>query len=763
MTPHDRRPIFTTKSRIAFAIICAASNAQGQSSGDEYANYVLEEIVVSAQKREENLQDVPISVTNFGGKDLENFRFFDNVDLASQVPNLTIKNPGIPTSNIFLRGIGSNDFNENTNNPVATYVDEVFLSSGVASNVPMFDLARVEVLKGPQGTLYGKNTTGGAISYVTRKPDGEFDLRGSATVGRFNEKRFEGAVGFPILEDVLAGRVSGYSNKREGTDVNTFDGSDQNQRDTQAIRGQLLYTPNDRLEALFKINARERHTDLGTGQHRGLVNSVTGGLDLDSVQNNSHVIEGFTDFFGYGEQNDDPYVNVHNGPDRLDIEDSGFSANISLEFDNVSLTSISAIHNHEQRLLSDPDFSPNTILHVERNINAEQVSQELRLASNDDGQALGWIAGIFYFNEEFDAEVNFDITRGLPGAIFTNQEYDQETTSYAAFTHVNYDFTDKLAMTAGLRYTYEERSFEQVVNIIAPEPGKGIEFIGDPGPIVGQLIPFTELSEDWSEVSGKISLDYRFNENVMAFGTVSRGFKTGGFTGGAVFNPLELRGFDPEILISYELGLKSEWFDNRVRFNATTFLYDYSDLQVFTFVPGSDSSSFVQTVDNAADASIYGLEIELTVLPSANWMFNVGIGLLESEYDNYEDPTGVDFTGNELVNAPKFDFNGTLSYNLQLKSGNEINFRTEFSYVSRRFFDRSNTRRLSSGGGHGNVNFAVAYSHEVENGSIQIEGWVKNALDEVDRTDTVDFANFGYDLLWFNDPRTAGITVSYAY
>jgi len=722
--------------------------------------FTLEEIVVKARKRSESQQDVPVSVTSFGSNELKAFKFFDNVDLGSQVPGLDVRNAGIPASNVFIRGIGSNDFNENNSNPVATYDDEVYISSNVGSNIPIYDMERIEVLKGPQGTLYGKNTTGGAISYFSKRPDGELSGQGSFTYGRFNEVRIEGGVGFPIIEGKLSGRVSFYSNQRDGTDINLFDGTDQNQRNTQALRAQLLFTPTENVDFLLKVSGHKRRSDLGTGQPRGLVNPATGALDLAAFEDGSpRLIPGFTNLAGYEDTDPDPFRNSHEGPDKLNLDDLNVTGILNVDMENINITSITGYIDHKQRLLSDPDFSPTSLLHVRRDNDVEQISQEIRVSSNASGR-FQWMVGGYFFEENIDANVTFDIIRDLlpPGAsFFIDQKYKQKTTNYSAFAHTTYEISEKLTLTAGLRYTYEKRDFGQINQQIESD---GITDI-TPGAVIATLIPQTSLSNNWGELSGKIGLDYHVNEDLMLFASISRGFKSGGFTGGALVDPAELRGFDPETLIAYEAGFKSEWYDKRLRLNVSAFYYNYSDLQVFVFRPSSVPGAFVQTFENAADATIYGAEIEVTALPVENLLINFGVGLLSSKYKNFIDGTGVDFSDNELINAPNLDINGSLTYGIPLENGNEVELRTDGSYVSKRFFSSSNSERLSSGGGHTNINLSMSYILIDEN--IELQAWVKNVFDEIDPIDVVDLSSVGVDLFWFTDPRTYGVTLNFRF
>ncbi len=736
--------------------------AQGQPVSKQ-ESIGIEEVVVTAQRKSESLQDVPIAINALSGASLDNDAPFDNVDLASSVSNFNVRNAGRPVANVFIRGVGNSDFNQNTAASVGTYVDEVFIASTMAQNVPIYDLERVEVLKGPQGTLYGANTSGGALNYISKKPEVTGDVNGSFSIsyGNFNERVMQGAFGSPLIEDKLGIRVAAISTDRDGTYYNTATNSRISNRNEFGGRIQLLYTPNDQLDVLASLSTRQRDADLGTGTFRPLID-ITGiygdagadRSDLYEVPGAPLQIEGLTNAFGAVDPSSDPFVNSsdYTGQhDRIDDVISSLRADYYME--GFTLTSISAFVDEHATLGQDADFSPVKIINLQLRHNDKQFSQELRLTTDLDGP-FSAVIGAYYLHREIDVHNNFDFI-----SLFNiQQRYTEESDSYAAFGQMTYDLSDRLSLTAGIRYTVDEKTFDQANDAVSGT-------ITDPGEV---LIPIfatdSVLNNEDKVVSGRLAVDYRMTDDAMVYASFSRGFRAGGITGGELFTDELLLPYEPEIITAYEVGAKTSWFDKRLSVNLATFYYDYKDLQVFlfrpTFVDSLGIPGTIQQTTNAASAEVYGMELELNALVGDGLQLNAGIGYVHTEYQDFVDPlTNDDLSGNELVNAPNWDVNVGFVYTKSMGRDAELELRGKASYLSEHYTDQSNLQafRIKS---NTQVDLAAAIVKDIGDNRVRFELWGRNVFDKVVPTDIVPVRGFGYDLIWFKDPATYGLKVA---
>ncbi len=720
----------------------------GHAETSKKLQTILEEVVVTAQKRSESLQDVPIAVSAFDAKALKEAGFVDVEDLATQVPNLQISALWA-TSNpkIFLRGVGNNNFNQTAQSKVAVYLDQVYLSAPSGQLFQMFDLERVEVLRGPQGTLYGKNTTGGAISVISYLPDREFEGYAKAGFGNYDAIHFEGAATLP-LSDTLTSRFAISSQKRDGyvTDLGT--GDKVNDEDRWAARGILRYTPDEDHDYILNIHGGKSDSTHNNSAHRGLfdLTQLAMGnivrLSPSQVNDNRGV-----DLLGYRDANEDPYKNTYGDDTFAEVDILGVSLTANIDFGGgYTFTSVTGYEDSDRHVFQEGNGAPSEIFSIDWGpSDFTQFSQEIRVTSPDD-QALRWIMGLFYFEEQGEVN-NFyrltDVAPFLGGIEAFDQFYDQDTDGYAVFGQVSYDLSEQITLTAGLRWSRESREIQHS------------SFLADADKNPFFTLFDINLDEDWGEWSGRLAIDYKPKEEITLFASVNRGFTAGGFNTGAFNDPIGAeRIFDPEILLSYEVGMKSEWFDSRLRLNTTAFFYDYKDLQVFTF-----TGAGLQFIENASNAEVYGLEIEVQALPMEGLEISAGLGLMESEYIDFVRGS-EDLSGNQLIGSPGTQFNSVIQYTLPISTGALV-FRGNFTYTGKRYYDETESGDIASDGSDINLDLKISWVSDGDRYEVSV--WGKNVTDEETIIDVVDVGLFGYQNVWYNTPRTYGVDFSYHF
>ena len=609
------------------------------------AQETLQEIVVTAQKREQNLQEVPIAVAAFSGDRLKEAGAVQPLDLAAMTPNLTAKNAVGNTAPIFaLRGIGLNDFATNGTQPVGVYVDEVYLVNNSQLGFDLMDLKRVEVLKGPQGTLFGRNTTAGAISFITNKPTPDFDAGVSVTAGEW--ELFSGSAYLNGgLGDNLSGRfaVSG-ERQFKGFFVNDTNGSSWGQSRRASWRGQLLWDYGA-THILVNVHGGIDRSDDWYYKYVADASGLPAGAQLAQLAATANP----SIFHGLHTFNPQPFINN---------SANGLSVTADHDYDFATVKSITAVDQMDYARTEDYgsvpvpngwNYYPGHLL---------QFSEELRLTSNGDHR-WNWIVGLFAGHDRLREN---DVYNELQNPIFEtyvfNVAYTQNTTSVALFTHNDIKLTDALRLTAGLRFTDEEKHYVGGTLIEQVDPA----FKFDTCPCT------TDRTLRYHEPTGKVGLDYRI-DNMMIYASASRGYKSGGVTGFYVTDPGATAPYNPEFISAYEAGVKSSWFDNHLRLNSGVFYYDYKDLQAF----GVIANEF--RIFNIAKSRVQGLEVEASWLPFEGFKWDLGLGLLDTKVLDSKirtvGPTGalVGIVGNRLGNAPNIELDSAMSYRFALSEG----------------------------------------------------------------------------------------------
>ena len=624
---------------------------------------VLEEIVVTAQKREQSIQDVGIAITAMTGDQMEALGLDNAQQITAQVPGATTIQPNGPSAYFTsIRGVGQNDFSgDHQESPVAVYLDEVYISAAAGAGFQLFDMERAEVLRGPQGTLFGRNATGGLVHYITRKPSEELDGYVRLTAGSNSQFKAEGAVGGPLGESVSA-RISFLSNTHDPYITNRI-GTDLNNGDDWAVRGQLLFDLSERTSWLWSARAGEQDIDTGFFDHEvarlnaeGLGVSMPGLLDFQGAGDS--LVPDYADTDG------DVYAGEYNVIGFNKLETSGITSNLSWDGERMSFASITDFSTLEKDYIEDSDASPNDFFAFFLKSDLDQFSQEFRLSG--ETEKSDWVVGLYYLDISGDFS-NGGIAQNFFSAQFPgfglndpslnflglNNPFSTNTTSAAAFGQIEYAMTDEWSVTAGVRVTREEKdvNFESNFAIFGVTDRSSPVLTNDgfdaggpyfvyndqaagAGP-TGVAFGLTETdtpSNNISEtlVTAKLQLDYRPSDNTLVYFSYNRGIKAGGFN--APLDPTDLfdgipengtiinMRFDEEVLNAFETGFKREFADGAVRLNASAYYYDYNDYQAFRL---EGLTLFVFNTDS----TIWGGEVELQATSGDGWDFQLGARL----------------------------------------------------------------------------------------------------------------------------------------
>ncbi len=653
---------------VACSTACFGGAAFAQAALEPASNSspeALQEIVVTAERRAERLQDVPISVSAFSTDQLSKLGIADARDLAGEAPNFYIKEQaGYAKPQIFMRGMGSDDFNATAQNAVAFYEDDVYLGGLSSLLMTSFDLDRIEVLRGPQGTLYGRNTTGGAIKFVSKQPSGQFEADTSVTYGRFNEARVEAGVGGP-LADSLSGRFAGVFDRRDGSQFDLATGSNVDRHHDYALRGQLKWNGEGPVRALLAVEGGN-HTGDNLWYHHV-------GLNPDG-----------TDVFGYKDPPGTGWYDVNSGPQNEKITTFASRLTVDMDLGGSTLTSVSAFGrtNYAERL--DTDVSPIDNFTVYIQDQHKQYSEELRLVSKEEG-SLHWIAGLFAYGDALGSNQVYDFGRSLrgPGVVpdlvtlfpaAVRQIYDQHSQSYALFGEATQSWTDRFKTTVGLRWTEDRKSIN-------------LHSLFDELPPYNQDLLKQQEKNTWSSPTWRLTFDYTASRDILFYTSYNRGFKSGGYNGSALFLPVELTPYQPEHVDALEMGAKTQWLDRRLTLNADVFYNWFRDLQGFQF--SNIGGTPVSIPGNAATARIYGAEIEVVAMPLPGLMLTTSVGVLHARYGQYQTPL-ADFSGNRLIDAPDLTLTSSAEYGFPVMQGWTLAPRLSISYTSKQYFDISN-------------------------------------------------------------------------
>ena len=606
---------------------------------------VLEEIIVTARKRTESMQEVPVSVTALG-QELQLASIRNLADIEGYSPNVTI-DPGTAgpgAANISIRGVSYQEVDKSLDPSIGVVIDGIYMGTNVGQVLTNFDIQRIEVLRGPQGTLFGKNTIGGVLNVIRNEPRYELSGEFRAGVGSWDLRDFKGVLHFPIVQDKLAAKIYATDTSDDGWLENTTLDEDTARRDARSYGFSLLTNPTENFEAQFSYDRIEDDSDIGGAHNRngpetiscqffGACEATDTGSDKDHVSTNDHQIGS--------------------------LETDAFTLRMEWEIGPGIITSITGYRDNEEFRRQEFDASNIDFIALTFAQDYEQTSQELNFTSTFS-DTVEFVAGLYYWNSEYTQEsetLGFlfnTVIMGRPPGATSKLRQNQETESVAAYFQGDWNFTDRLTGTLGLRYTQEEKDFKGQTSSVWLNG----EQIVDP--------QFGQADEDWGETTPKLGLRYQFTDDIMTFATYARGFKSGGFFGRNTAVAGFTTPYDPEYVDTFELGLKSDWLGGRVRFNATAFYSEYEDKQEENLVPLSDGSVGTLVV-NAATVEMPGLELELIAAVTENLRLRASYGYLDAEYDDYVadingDGIETDNSDLKLRRAPKNTFGASATY-----------------------------------------------------------------------------------------------------
>ncbi len=735
--------------------------------GESYA--AVGEIVVTARKREESLQQTPIAITAFTGESLLKRGLTNLMEVGSFAPNVNMATApggsgGGTNAQIYIRGIGQTDFLFTTDPGVGVYIDGVYHPRTLGGVMDLLDLERVEILRGPQGTLFGKNTIGGAVSIISAKPTGETGGHAELTIGKFDRIDGRGSFDFPIVEDQLFAKVSFSSKNRDGygkrLDFTTREILDRTGNENEAAgRIALRYLPNEDITVdLTADYSRVREESVPTT----LINAdPLGGVPI-TLWNALIGGPAGTPFDGRYISGD-PDVSFGTGPNHSDL--TAWGVNLTIEWDAGPMTikSITAYREMEALFGRDGDGSPLPIVETDQVQDQDQISQEIQVIGDSFDDRLHWVIGGFYFNE-FGRDTNdVVLTSGLFGALETagifgppgnavnialDLDFDVfneiDITSYAAFTQGTFDVTDKLSLTGGARLTYEKKDyFSNHFRVASLEP----------------LVFMETVKDNWTAVTYEGGADYQVTDDLLVYAKASRGFKSGGFNGRPI-NDGSVGSFDPEFIFSVEGGVKSEWWDNRLRFNGAVFYYDYKDLQL-TSVAIDEFGALALVVLNAGDAQAWGVEAEIEAQPIEGLNIRGSLGYIDLEYTRLK-PEAIAGAGIPGLSAPlpkTPEWTGSISaeYTVPVQEYGNLVFRGDWAYRSENFLDakviQSNKQRA-----HSIVNGRISFE-DLDNGW-ELAVFMTNITDiRVVQSGVSAITSFGTEEGFFNRPREWGVSV----
>lgn len=698
----------------------------------------LEDIIVTARKAAEDLQEAPLSVSAYTAATLERLGIADLGDVAQRTPGMQFGDFGdIKLSPTSLRGIVGDASSAGADPAVGYYVDEVFVGQGAGANIDLFDIARVEVLRGPQGVLFGRNTIGGVISITTERPSDTFEASALAEFGDFDHRRFAASISGPLGDSVSA-KLAVSGRERGGTSENVWLDRDVNTLGSWSARSQFLFELNSNTELALTAdyNAVDQEPLVYETIRYNEATTLPQVLDLNGLPRNTNA-------------NDRNVYSDSINEETLDA--IGFSARFVTEIGGVGVTNIASYRTHDYYNRNDTDRSPLSILYDGDPEEVSRWSEELRLDWSTG--PVDWIAGVYYFQQTTDnqsfVEVGSDLADliGDPSltGVLAGSTATLDTTSTALFASATWAVNERLDIALGGRYTRDEKE----IAYIQTDP---IALLGGDANI--------NASDEWSEFTPNANVRYRFTPDILGYATVSRGFKSGGFND-ALGSGTGIA-FDTETLWNYEIGLKSEFFDRRLRVNVAVFYMDWASIQVLEDNPATPAI-YDPITTNAGAAHSQGIEIEIDAAPTDQLRLGASFSLLEAQFDEGALPNGDPLQ--RIPFSPDYTASFNAQYTWPLPSGDEVSLLGEYVARGEAFlgYDNQPDSRVDP---YGLVNLRLAYAHNADAGDWSVALWGRNLTDEtynVRMFDLYDLDFVGQRFAILGDPRTYGVELRYEY
>ncbi|MEH6570080.1 MAG: TonB-dependent receptor [Halioglobus sp.] len=715
----------------AMALMIAATTSPAVLAQD--SEFALEEVLVTARKRTESIQDVPISVTSLG-KELKEASLRRLDDIQSFTPNVYIRNTtGIPGgAAISIRGVSYQETDKTLDPSIGVVMDGLYLGTSSGSLLSNFDTKRLEVLRGPQGTLFGKNTTGGVVNIIRGDVTMEWGGDFSVALGDDGREDLKGVLNVPLIEDKLGVKLFANQIKSDGWIKNTTVNEDALGDDKNTYGFAAQWRPTENFDIKFHYEKHQDKTDTGA-----YANVNQAGDDL--VCN----LQGLYAPAAACEATDSGSDKDHNSTNDRNTNDSEYDTYIltmNWDLDSFLLTSITGQRDMDENYRIEFDGAPAEFLSFDYFNEWEQFSQELRLTSQFS-DTFEFVTGLYYweadYRQDWDVyELHYTLDQigaiaGVPGgagfvpttAAYQGQE--QETTSYAAFFSGDWHINDQWTVTLGGRYTYEEKDFLG---------SDGAEFYDSavPGTRPSRPSNYVAYDDDWSEFSPKLGVRYEWTDDIMVFASWSEGFKSGGFFGRQANFDIDPK-YEPEYVTNWELGMKSEWLGGRMIFNPTIFFNDYEDKQEDILIP-VDLSNVATVVRNVSNLEIFGVELELQFQVTEAWNIRTSYGYIDAEYDEYL----ADINGDQIItdnsdltprNTPENTFGFNTTYTIPVGPGELSGF------LSYRWRDEIET--IANNNPQGNLdsidNLDLTLNYIWNDGRYRISAFGRNVTDERER------------------------------
>lgn len=750
--------LLASSACIAFATSFPGLALSQEAEPDTEASRALDVVVVTAQKREQDILDVGATVSAIGEQTLRDSRVNTMSDLPAHVPNVDIRNQAAGTLPVItIRGVGLNDFS-NTNNPSAgVYIDGVYLSSLGLLSFDFFDLERVEVLKGPQGTLYGRNSTAGAINFISAKPVfDDVSTTVSATYGNYGTQELQGVSNLPV-NDQFAIRLGGkLIRQTEGFFYNRTTGSDLGEQSIFLGRAQLRWRPDSNTDVTLKIDGFDNDSELGQGAFFGALDFTNPPGFACAALARGETDPNCTNALGYSDPDGDPFRGDWAEAPFYDAGQIAATLEGTFNLGGAELASVTGYIDHYREAYTDLDASPATLLEFVPTTDVEQYSQEFRLSGTQNGR-LDWLLGVFGSHDRIKVG-----STGYADDFFgtrTSGYGDQTTDAAAVFGHGEYALTDQISLIGGLRFSWEKKEYSARVFDDNPFGSSCLLSATCTPGMTGRvtLASADDLEVEDENVSWKVGLDWKPSDNTLYYASVSQGVKSGGFFFGFTTNSGSFQPFDPESLISYEVGMKNRTADGALQFAASAFYYDYSDIQ--TYVRDESGTVPFQRLGNVGEATLYGADFEATFMPPAIDGLSItgGLGLLESELGSFVALGGPVEEGKEFPNAPALTVNATVRYERPVGNNLRGIVQVDGRYSGETQKDALNNPVIAADAYNlWNGRLAIA----AEDNRWEFALWGKNLFDEAYKVQGVDLTSLGFGYENYNPPRTYGATLT---
>ncbi|MBW2367521.1 MAG: TonB-dependent receptor [Deltaproteobacteria bacterium] len=695
-------------------------------------DYVLEDTIVTATKTgETRLQSTPIAISTFDGEALRASALDRFEDITMYVPSFSmysewqLKTP-------YIRGIGNTNALAGASPTVQVYIDDVPMARSSGFLVGLFDMERIEILRGPQGTLYGRNVTGGALRLFSKSPTDELSGKASIEAGDYKMFGFRGSLSGPLVKNKVKGHVA-IAHSQHGPYVDNvapgFEDWDFQDQHYSAARGALELTPTDKIDITFRADYYTED-DNPTPPFKYIVNDP------------ATIAAGVLDLAGDVSKAEGNWDNV------LDLDQYGVSAHVTVKLPHeMELKSITGWRKTEYDKRSEADgwgdIPSLGNLHTEESYLQEQFSQEFNLSGQ--WSRLKWFTGLFLYKDRDNHNLWYDYSIsvaawGIPYEFYAKAKVDIKDT-YGLFGHGTYALTDRLSVSAGLRYSKEKKS---------------IDYWQDD--LYGWSLDSLQAEESWDSVTPKFGIDYRLNDDIFLYGSVANGFTSGGFNSAGV-QPA----FDQEDIWAYEVGAKTDWFANRLRFNTTVFHYDYDDLQVQIW------NGIIARIDNAAKAEVNGVEVEVMARPVDGLTLNAALTYLDSEYKEY---TAIDqFTGNTYVqdgkrmtNAPEWAYSVGANYVFPLSDYGFVTLNCQYNWKDEKKLSATDRPPSDIIPDYGLIDAFIAF--ETTDGTWRFDIFGKNLADEeypIFKYTPVDQGTYWSYKGMYGTPQTLGARLTYRF